>query len=236
MAIGPINYQELFKFRSKISAVQDRLGNILDSIEHESHPPSKVNVVKMFLSEGQSCRLNLDDGVLVLRNLTTASSIESPSMSMKDVQALADKKIKAFLSSHRQKPPSSGGNQGGNAGQSFGGSSSVPQSGNHANRNGRERSGSASDRPNDGTSKANRQNRCYDCDEPGHYHGDIPCKFPSVYTKKKKRLVHPPVLPNRTITTKIQVALFFGQAPAVSKVDELCCCARSPVRHIPQST
>ena len=59
--------------------------------------PAKTSVADLFLPRHPSCRLNLDDAVTVLRKLTQTSSMDAPQFSMKDVQALVDRKVRSLI-------------------------------------------------------------------------------------------------------------------------------------------
>lgn len=98
--VGPMNYEDLNMLRFSNSTVKNRLHSLPQEIPVESQPSRVVKNADIFLSEYYTCCLNFYDAVLIMRNLTTATSTGYPSVSMKDGQALVDKKFQSLLASN----------------------------------------------------------------------------------------------------------------------------------------
>ena len=61
---------------------------------------AKTSVADLFLPQHSSYRINLDDEVIVLRNLTETTSMDSSQFSMKEFLAWIDRKFKSFIGTH----------------------------------------------------------------------------------------------------------------------------------------
>ena len=190
--------------------------------------PNRTSVADRFLSQNKLCRLNVDDAVIVLRNLTQTSFMDSPRFSMKDVQPMVDdRKVRSFHSSHLgtekvsilarmgdgnthkypttspfQRPPARG-------------IGTTPL------RN----------RPKRSLGNGEGANAtCFDYGETGHHRGENCCKEPSAFTRKKNA--------HRSDSGKHLVAAssgpgFFAEAPGLDKADELNHLTRGPIGYTP---
>lgn len=101
-----------------------------------------------------------------MRNLNHTTTMDSPSISMKDVQSLVARKVKSLLGTQL-------------------GPFAAPSS---SNKNGNDRKGQGRNGPSAGSSQRGRTRKgnkkrpldsntsegpiCYNCAEPGHYRGD----------------------------------------------------------------
>lgn len=66
---------------------------------------AKRSIADKFLRQYISCRLYHDDTVIVLQNLTQTTSIESPQLSLNDVQASVEGNVKSLIGAHRKPSP-----------------------------------------------------------------------------------------------------------------------------------
>ena len=181
------NTRRLAKFRTE---ALEHIQSLDKSVQQLKVQPdtnaSNVSVAGLFLSHHKSCRLNLDDAVIVLRNLTQTSTMDSRHYSMKDIQSLVDRKANSLIAS-----------------QNLPGQSTVfPRLTDNVRRDplNSQREFQARSPSNKRNTFRGRQKRtisfeqptsavCYNCRERGHYRGSQECKEPSTYTKKKRSRV-----------------------------------------------
>ena len=135
--------------------------------------------------------------------------MDAPQFSMKDVQALVDRKVRSF-NDNQGKPGSASifdllSEANPRDGPKKENRISIPPSRGNSSRGNRKRQLS-SDNPT--------QSLCYDCGERGHYRGAPECKDRSAFNKRKRCAATPAMVDQGYIPR------FFGGAPAARKTDE----------------
>ena len=92
-------------YRSKKYSICRQLNRVKKQMKVTRQALSvKTGVSDHFLSHNKFFRLHLDDAVIVLRNLTQTSTIDSPQFSMNAFQAMVDRKVISFLTSQTNTP------------------------------------------------------------------------------------------------------------------------------------
>lgn len=99
MSASELKKEQMYYRSKNASLCRQLLRSIKDLKASPQGNSNKTSVDVRFLSQNKSCRLKLDDAVIILRNLTHISSMDSLQFSMKDVQAMVDRKVKSFLTS-----------------------------------------------------------------------------------------------------------------------------------------
>ena len=138
--------------------------------EKETDESSKT-AGNILLRVAPRCRLNLDDAVVVLRNLSFSSGKEKTSYSKAEIENIVGQRVQsAMLAMSKSAGPSTG------SGASRGSSSKASKK-NKKNKDKKENKRKASEVDND---------FCYDCGSTTHRRGDDSCPKPSFMTKRLK--------------------------------------------------
>jgi len=173
----PIVKRRIHHTRAKVSELQKEYATTVEGLEkHKSTATASVG--SRLLRVAPRCRLNLDDAVVVLRNLSFSPSKEAQSYSKSEIENIVGQKVQSALLSFSQ--------------TAKGQSSVMSRLGTTTN----ETKKGGSKRKNKGTksskntptgkSASNKQNVCYDCGSDDHFRGSDQCEEPSFMTKKIK--------------------------------------------------
>ena len=160
------------------------------------------------------CRLNLDDAVSVLRNLSFTPAKETPTYTKSQLDNMVNQRVqKALLAFSSQERKNDQGDQNGQKVQRR---SSKKK---NKNRQTKIRNRSSDSTPNE----SGKRSRCYDCGATDHARGDDTCQNPAFWTRKLKadgyyeRRNAKPDKDNGTGTTRNNADVDFPQGSGPTK-------------------
>ena len=167
------------KVRSRIHSLRHGITSIVSKLEgiQKSLKDSKTKTLreegtKLFRTAPR-CRLNLDDAVSVLRNLSFSPSKDAPTYTKAQLDNMVNQRVQKALLAFTQKDSHTQGQKSNDANSKKGRR--------HKNQNRQNQQGRSSTPI---PTKSGKRPRCYDCGSSDHVRGDDECKSPAFWTKK----------------------------------------------------